>query len=242
MTLNYNRIWDDAVLLARGHKEMILAVAGVFIFLPLLAQMLFVALPEIKELNANGVKTLVEYYQDNFLTLFLFQIPVIIGAGTLLALLLSPQRLTAGEAISSAGRYFLSLFGLSLLTNLILIAGFFPLILPMFYLLGRLLLAKPAMMAEGISNPITALQRSFALSRGQGWKIAGIIIIVAIVLWIATGAATAILGIIAALVLPESGQVIVNHVLAAISGAVMSVVLTLLAAATYRQVMSNSGT
>jgi hypothetical protein len=244
MKLSYNQIWDDAVSLARAHREMILAIAGAFIFLPLLAQMLFVALPEIKELNANGVKELVEYYQDNFLSLLLFQVPIVLGAGALLVLLLTPDRLTAGEAITKAGRYFLSLFGVGILTNIVLIIGLFPLVLPMLYLLGRVFLAKPAMMAEEISNPITALRRSFALSRGRGWMLAGIVMIVTIVLWIATGAASTIIGIIAALALPVAGQQIVNHVMAAISGALISTVLTILSAAAYRQVVatSNSGT
>lgn len=69
---------------------------------------------------------------------------------------------------------------------------------------ARLALLNAVILNERLG--IGAIRRSFALTRGLAWRILGVVLLFAIVLVVATGAAQAVTGVILRLVLGASGK------------------------------------
>ncbi len=72
------------------------------------------------------------------------------------------------------------------------------------WLVTRLALLNAVIVNERLG--IGAIRRSFALTRGLSWRIIGVVLLFAIVLVVATGAAQAVTGVILRLVLGASGK------------------------------------
>jgi len=120
--------------------------------------------------------------------------------------------------------------------QLMMVAGFVALIIPGFYLTARMAVTSAAIMSEQISNPLRAIGRSFALTRGIGWRIFGLLAIVTILVWIASAAIVAVVGIITQLFLPDATAKIAVELLSAASSTAVTLAVTLLSAAIYRQI------
>lgn len=235
MKLSYDAIWQDMVAMMKAHIEIILVVAGVFLFLPMLAQSFYLPPPVMERFDLPSMQALVAYYQDNILSLLGLRLVTLLGAGTLLALFLSPDRPTVGGAIAYAGRMLTSLFFLTLVTQFMMMGGLALFILPGIYIAARTSVSDAAMIAEGRANPFAAVARSFELTRGIGWQIFGLVAIIWTVMWIASSAIVAVVGIAAHLLLPEEGAAIARATLMAISPTAIPLAFVLLSAALYRQ-------
>lgn len=241
MTFSYDATWQDISRMLRSQADILLIVAGVFLFLPALAQAFYFPLPVVKELNEAAVRTFLAYYEDSFFAVFSTRLVVLLGTGTLLSLLASPGAPTVGGAISASARLLPSLFLVDIISQFLVFGGLALLIAPGLYLLGRMAVATPAMMAENIGNPLRALGRSFTLTHGKGWQLFGLISIFMIALWIATSASVTVLGVVTSLVLPKDASQIAQMVLAALSTTILLLGSTMLAAGMYRQLRSNTG-
>lgn len=234
-TLSYDDTWADLVAMARSNASVLLVLAGVFLLLPSFAQALFAPPPRVESIDWNAVQTLNTYFQENMLTLLACQLPVWIGSAAILLFLLEPGRLTVGQALSSAAALTLSIVVLNWLLNLAVFGGFLLFLLPGIYLLGRLSLAAPVQMVERLRNPLTPLTRSMALTRGNGWRIAGLVLLISVVATVFASALNAVLGVGLSLLLPDSvGPTIATLIRSAI-GAVSALLILLLNAALYRQ-------
>lgn len=236
--LSYDDTWADLVAMARSNISVLLVLAGVFLLLPNFAQALLAPPPRIETVDWNAVQTLNAYFQENILTLVMCQLPVWIGSAAILLLLLEPGRLTVGQALSSAAALTLSIVLLNWLLNLAVFGGFLLFFLPGIYLLGRLSLAAPVQMAERIRNPIAPLSRSMALTRGNGWRIAGLVLLISVVATIFASALNAVFGVGLSLLLPESVGATVATLIRSAIGAASALLILLLNAALYRQLAS----
>lgn len=231
----YDAAWADLVAMARANASVLAIIAGAFLFLPNFAQLLLAPPPEVRSLDWNGVRQLEEYFSKNGLTLILCNLPVWLGSAGILSLLLDPRRLTVGEALLSGMRLLPGVIVLNWLTQFFILVGLLLLIVPGVYLIGRLMLAAPTQMAERIGNPIKAIQRSFALSNENGWRITGIVMLIAVVAMIAAAAINLVVGIVLSLVLPKAALAIAFAILKSAIGATTALLLLLLGAALYRQ-------
>lgn len=242
MKFSYDRAWADIVAMARAHVEILLVLAGVFLLLPDFARAIFVPSPKIESFDWAAIETLNIYFRENGLALFLLGLPTLLGSAAILSMLLDPRKPTVGAALKVALVMLPSLVVLSWLTQFAILGGLFLLIVPGIYLLGRLAVAQAAAMAERQMNPLKAIARSFELTRGNGWRVAGISLLFAIVAAITARAIGAIIGIILSLIVPSAALVQVTALLSATLGAVTLLLMLLLAAAIYRQLVPSNGT
>lgn len=236
--LSYDDAWSDLTAMVRGNASLLAVMAGVFLLLPNFAQSIWAPAPEIKSFDLNALKALNDYFMDNFLVLLLCQLPVWFGTAAILALLLDSRRLTVADALKAAGALLIGVILLNWLTQLAIFGGMFIFLLPGLYLLGRLAAAAPAQMAERIANPLNAISRSFALTRGNGWRTTGLVILVAIVAAVAGSALGSVIGALVRFGLPETVADPVDALLRAAIGAATALLMTLLSAAIYRQLNS----
>jgi hypothetical protein len=235
LKLSYDQAWADVVAMMRSHADILLIVAGVFLFLPNFALALLAPQPVVDGALANLIAVYSEYFREHGALILLLNIPVWLGGAVLLALLLDPQAPTVGQALKTTLVMLPSIIVLNWMTNFALVGGFFAFIIPGLYLIGRIMLASPAQMAGRLLNPFTALQSSLNLSRGNGWRITGLFLIFGLVLIVGQAAIGAVIGIILKLILPKTAFAVATGMLGAFLSALIALAIALLSAAIYRQ-------
>ena len=232
MRFSYSAVWNDTAALLKGHGPMLAAVAGVFIFLPLLLTGYLLPTPT-SETDPLGAMT--GYYRDNWSWLLLGSIVNAMGAMSIYRLIFAEGRVTVGQAIGGALPLLPSYVVLSLLVSIALGTGFVLFILPAIYLLGRLTVAAPIMVTENQRNPLAAIGESWRGTAGKGWAVAGIILIVALAGAILSFVALALLGTLLVLVAGREGiGALLLLLLNSLVTSALYVVLIVLVAAIYR--------
>jgi hypothetical protein len=196
MKLSFSTAFGDAVTTWRRDSAVLLPLAGLTMFLPQYAVLLLVpplasALPDLTATTKDGqpdpaavqaaadaVSAWLSQYGGWYVLAPLFGL---FGALAVMTLYLAPGRPTLGAALGRAAvlflRYLLAsiLIGFAALSILLpgamahlLLAVLMP---PAFYVLGRTMLAGPAIVADAPLGAINAIQRSWALTRGHGWML-----------------------------------------------------------------------
>lgn len=238
MKFSYTEIWQDTVRMLRANAPLFLAVAGVFFFLPALLIAYFVPQPEGSNM-ATALAEMEAYMNANWHWVLLANIVNSMGAVAIYLLLFDPRGRTVGGALAGALPILPFYFILSLLTTISVIAGLALLILPGIYLLGRLMPSGAVMVADGHRNPISAMRGSWGLTKGKGWAVAGLVLLIFVTGWIATLALTSVFGSIFLLVGGREGLGgLLVLILNAAIGSVLSLLLVVLCAAIYRRLAS----
>lgn len=237
MTFSYDRVWHDAIALGRANISLLLAVLGMFVFLPSLALFLLLPVPEAAASGTNPLQPVVDWYRANLLWLVLANAFAAFGRAAILVLLFDRSRPTVGVALGTAGSLFPAFFAIEVLSNFALGAGFVAFVIPGLYLLGRLSVVGPLLVDRQMTNPLRAFADSWRATDGVGWRIAGLVLLVAVVSWVALTAAVSTVKVVGGLLLPTAGKAIVGAASDAASTTVLAAIFVLLAAAIYRQIM-----
>jgi hypothetical protein len=233
MRFSYNAVWEDTLRLLRQHAPLLAAIAGVFLFLPALLFAVFMPPPVPQGGNPERVVQLVFDYYRTAAPWFLVQ-GLFTMVGTLAMLRLVFARDTVGGALVHGLMLLPFYFLLSIICGFMIGFGLILLIVPGLYLLGRLAPVSAVLVAENRRNPFDAIGRTFALTRGHGWAILGIVFVVAIVAGIAVSIAGTLFGLVFVLVAgQELGKLLVSVVVSALNAA-LATLLTMLYAAIYR--------
>lgn len=236
MKLNIERAWSDAMALLRGHAELLLPIFGLFAFLPALA----IALLMPMEVQGDGsfeqmVAVFETYFSANLHWIVLAGLFAAFAAATVLVVLAGRGQPTVGQAMGRALALTPSLYLFSILANIAIGMGLVLLIAPGLYLLGRLALGKVHMAVEGRMNPIWAFGATWHTTRGNGWRIAFVLILIFVVGSIAGMAAGAVLGVVAGLLGGAEAAQTTNIVVTTLVGTVTSLIMLLVQLAAYRQ-------
>ena len=236
---SFSRVWDDTLKMLGANAGLLTAIAGVFLFLPAVLVAHFVPPPAGATEPAEMLEQTLAWWQGNAHWMLLSALVNMVGLVAIYLLLLRSPRLTVGSAVAAALPILPFYVVLTIILNVALAIGFLLLIVPFIYLLGRLSLASPVLVAEKPRAPFSALERSWALSRGLGWQIALLVLLVYVAALIVNVAVSSALGVIIVLLLGNEG---VGGLLLAIVGGLLSAATTLVAtvllAAIYRALTS----
>lgn len=233
MRISYTDWWNDVVALLRANASILIAIAGAFIFLPVLAAS-FVTVP--LEPLAKGatadeaIAHFVGFYTENWLPQLLALLLSTLGQLLVFIVLLDRRRPPVGEAFRIAAPLFLPFFITSILVGAIVGGGMLLFIVPGLYLVGRTQMSGPALVAEGRTNPVQAVARSFALTKGQGWRIFFFAILVFIVALVVQVAVSGTLGTAIGLLAGDGGRFGLGRLLLAALDALFASLFFLLAA------------
>ena len=228
--------WDDSLALLKSHTALTGAIAAVFLFLPTLAIAWFGPTPIEPPTGAN-VDQIVAAFRENIGQMMPYQIGVALCAGigtiAILRLWLSRSGTSVGEALTFALMLLPTMIAVQILSGFMLGIGFLLLIIPGFYLIGRLALVAPSVADRGLYNPIEAIRTSWTLTRNNGWAIFFFLFLVTIVIVIAA----LIVGFVVAVIFgTEAGfGRMLGGVVEAAFGAIGSLVSIAVSAAAYRQ-------
>ena len=262
MTFSYSAVWDDTMRLLRDNGRLLAAVAGVFFFLPDVASAIYLKPPEPQSENPAVIFAAMQTFWIAAAPWLALQFLIaMIGSAAMTRLVLAPGT-TVGAALAFGVKLLpfyivltlaatvaltLACLPILILMGLIGVAvgpgpalalvsalGLIAMLVPMLYLTGRVLPSLPVMVAEGLRNPITVLTRAFALTKGKGWAILGLFIVVVIVGAIVTGVATALIGIVFVLTAGQEAGALIAAVVSSVLSAGFATLLVMLYAAIYR--------
>lgn len=228
--LRFAALFEDAAILWRANRDLLLAIAGVFYLLPILALLMFVPAPKLADLQPEAQRDAILAWATNWPWFISGSAIQLLGTVAILALLLTPGRISLADALTSGLRRFLPLFGLWLMVSLVCFAGFFPLVVPGLYLLGRTFLAVPISVAERRAV-FPAFVASIERTRGHGWMLAAAFMTVFLANFMASNLLAPLLDAAGAGSPILSGIVLL---LVAGAGAFAALATTLVQAAAYR--------
>lgn len=192
--------WEDATALVRAHLPLTGILAGLFFFLPGMAVALLGPVPLAPPANATPEQLsgmLMADLRLQFPWLLAIVVASTIGSVAILRLWLARSGTSVGEALSFAFTMIPTLLVIFLIQSFAFGIALLLLIVPAIYLMGRLATVYPVLADRGSRNPIEALQGSWQLTEGNGWRVAFFVILFVVVLVIVTsivGGVTSLFG------------------------------------------------
>ena len=241
MKVSHSAVWEDTVRTLKASRPLFAAVAGVFLFLPA-AIAGYLAPPP----PADTLGEMLAHMADNSLSILLVNIVGFVGNLSILILALDERRPTVGAAIAAALALLPVYFLVSFLSGFMIGVGLMLLFLPGIYLIGRLSVTGPVLVSEPARNPIAVIRRSFALTKGQGWAIAALILLLFLGFYVLSLAVTFTLGSILLLIdrAADTGGIgaFLLLVLTTALTAAFNVVLMVLLASMYRRLAPSAAT
>jgi len=234
MQFSYSAIWDDTIRLTRQHFPLLVAIAGVFIFLPSLILAVMLPPAELSGLSPDRmIQAMMDHWQRVAPWYVLGTLVTMVGTAAMLRLVFA-RDVTVGAALAFGLALLPFYFLLQLLISVILLIGFILLIVPCLYLVGRLAPAAALMVAEKRRNPLDTISRSFAITKGRGWAVFGLVFIVGIVGGISVGVANTLLGIVFHLAAGRELATLLMAIVSCALSAAFATLIVMLYAAIYR--------
>lgn len=240
MLFSYDRAWQDVMTMFRANWVVLVTLVGAFVFFPAFLMFVLAPLPDVSANGQPTVDLIIAYYQSNAIALLLTNACATFGQAAVYMLLLDRERPTVGQALSLTGALFPAYFIAQILTSLATGAGIFLLIVPGIYLIGRLVTVAPMMVDTRSRHPLQAIISGWNATRGRGWRIAGLVLLIGVVGWVVFSAASSVVTVLVAFVLPVDMRPMAGALGNALSSGGLSLLMVLITAATYRQVPGNS--
>lgn len=257
MRFDSNRAWLEATALVSANRDVLWALAGVFLILPSFAVGILAPPPEPPAgIDRDGLMAMLSNYYDSAWPWLLgMAVCQVIGTLAMLALYTDRTRPTVAEALKLALRGALPVILAQLLAGMgFVLAALIPIMLvaltgvqalatvvvaaclvALVYVMVRISLIAPVVMVEGERNPIAALRRSWDLTRGNAGRLtlfyALLLVGFGIVILLVGGLADLLLRLVLGM---ELGTALGTLVSAALQ-AVMAIFLMAVYAATHRQ-------
>lgn len=257
-----NRAWTDAANMVTANRDLLLALAGVFLVVPAFAVTMLLPPPQ----PAEGAEfeailaTMGDYYRSNAVVLVAMALFQMIGTLSILALFTDTRRPTVGEAIRQGFRYTPTAIAAQLILGMAIGAmvllpvmlggatkspGFTALSLLAAFGLGvwamvRLSLVAPAVVADRLANPLRALERSWRLTEGHALRLLAFYALVVIGFLVVMLVAEGVTRLLLALVASAKTTDIVATLVGTMMQAVMSVYVVAISAASHRQLAGPS--
>lgn len=262
MKFDSNLAWKEASSAVAANREVLLALAGVFFILPSLAFALLMPTPEPQP-GATAEQAM-RVAQAYYLQAFPYALPVMIlqGVGTLalLALFTDRRRPTVGEAIKlgfiglltylaaqllmglGLGLVFGLLGGIAVasgakaLVAVVIVAA----VLGFLYVTIKTSLMAAVIMVEGVRNPVTALTRSWRLTKGNSARLGLFYLLLGVVFVVVISIITAIVGLLTTMLLGGETAKVIDAVVSSALTAVMTLYFVAIIAAAHRQLAGPS--
>jgi hypothetical protein len=266
MKFDMSRAWNDATALLRANAQIVTILAGAFFFLPNLILMMLLAglMGDAEATVASGAspqaafEAAIAVYADVWWQLLLVTAITAVGMLGLLMLLTDRNRPTVQEAIRGGVTYLLPYIAAQILMSFAIVvlvvatlvvgrvAGPGPgslvglvATVAVIYVYVKFSLTVPVIAIERVGNPIRALGRSWALTKGNSVRLLLFYILLFIALLVIATVLNLIVGLIAALVGTASATFISSLLGSAINAVGITVYLAVVAAI-YRQLASGN--
>lgn len=261
MKFDLNQAWSDATGILKANLDVVGIVAAVFFFLPSLALGVLAPGKELEAAAGNPdqiTAAFSAYFLGNWWLFLAYFLMTIIGTLAIFALFGKRPKPTVGDAIGAALRGFLPYIATSLIVGVAVgiaavligvVAGAsgmavlgvvlgIALAIAMVIVSVRLILVGPVIAIDGVSNPITALQTSWNMVKGNTRRVFLFLFLLIIALIVVSMVLGLIFAAIGAM-LGAIGALWVEAILGGIMSAAMTVLMLAVYAAIHRQLSGN---
>jgi hypothetical protein len=176
MKIDFTGVLKDAWALFKRDRDLLLRIAGPFLFLPAFALALVVPDPPLPDAATRGdeaqalvwAQAVTDWAGANGGWYCLAYALSFFGMAAVYTLYLDRDRVDIGTALSRSAtllpRYLLAMILVSLPAG----AGLLLYAIPGLYILGRTMMTGPVLVAEGPIGAFAAIRRSLSLTRGAG--------------------------------------------------------------------------
>lgn len=260
MQFSLTKAWNDATAMLSANREVVLIIAGIFFFLPgFLSSFAMGGMQDLSALMDPAAQEEAAALAAKYWWVLLISVGgQMVGTFSLLALLRSADKPTVGEAIVGS----LRCIGSALLIYVMLVAagsvvaavvigasaavnsyafasvmGIIALI-AVVYLSVRISLVAPVLAIEKKTNPITALRRSFALTKGHSGRLLAFYVLLFVAYVIITIPIILITGGVG-LVLGDNAGLLIAGLISAAVGTIATAILIAVQAAIHRQLSND---
>jgi len=258
MQFNMSEAWRDATAMITANREVLLVVAGIFFLLPsLVIAFVTPALQESLMADPENMEKAMEAMISNwgvllFVGIFAMTLFQIVGYLAMLALLRDTSRPTVAEALKAGlvgmlpalGYYLLLGFGLfaaALVVGMLMalnvaigVVAILLLVVVGIYVMIKLSLTLAVIAIDKVGNPITAMSRSWAMTKGNSLSLFGFFLLLGVVYVVIATVVGLIVGALTLAAGPTVG-LWVNALISGVLSVVVTVVLVAVIAATHRQ-------
>lgn len=234
--LDYSSVWKETQAQLNAHREGVGAISGLFLFVPDWVSRLFAGQPDLEGAStpAEILAAFQTYYADNWPTLLPTGLLSFFGAVAIYVLLTRKDLTTIGSALGKALALLPFYFIVQLAGGLITLAGFLALILPGFYLAGRLTPLGAVAVAETERGFSGSIARAWDLTRGNGWATFLLTLVVALVASLTAMIIGILVGLVTRLLAGSDGVPFIETGIDAALGAVIATLMVSLTVAIYR--------
>lgn len=181
--------WDDAVQLARSDLALTGPVIGMLVVLPMLAFAVVgpvpIEPPPDADLAALGAILRADLAQSAPM-LVLISFLSVLASLVVMRLWLAPRGTSVGEALATGVGLVPAMLVMFVIQLLAMGLAALALLVPAFYLAGRLAPAFAVLAAGDTRSPLAALDQAWGMTRGNGWRIALMLFLIQLVIAIAS--------------------------------------------------------
>ncbi len=237
MKLNYMECWSGAMAILRDHKEAILAIAGVFLFLPTLLMAQFIGQPNLEgteDLNAITA-AYSTFFGENAFAIIASNLLISFGGFVIYFTIAPSHSGTVADDLGKALRLFLIFLIANILTGLATFAGILLFIIPGLYVACRLILVPIIIADHGERNPLEALKKSWESTEDNGFSILLLVLMIAVIGAITVGVIQMIIGVIIGLATGGAGWPLIENLVSALGGTALQILFTVLIGSIYYQ-------
>ncbi|MDF2494139.1 glycerophosphoryl diester phosphodiesterase membrane domain-containing protein [Sphingomonas sp.] len=190
MNPTFVKLLADGWRVFRREADLILRLAGAFLFLPALAvQLLCDPLPPLPAERGDEaameqwINAVSAWGNGNAFFYVLADLIGMVGLAAIALLLLSRDGLSVAESLRAAGRRLWRFVLLNLLVAIPVGLGLWLFVFPGLYFQARLIAALPAMAAEPQQSAARAIGRSWRLTARPAWAILGAVVALFLAQW-----------------------------------------------------------
>lgn len=231
------RAWNAATGLMGSHRDLVLAIAGVFLFLPSAVIGIFgPPEPPIEGVTPVVMLEILSEYFGEMLPYFLVSaILGSIGTIAIARLYLGARGMTVGATLIFALTVAVTTIIAGIISGIAVGFAALLLIVPGLYLYARFAMVLPHVATTGDKNPLTLLQGRWNATQGNGWRLVLYLVLIGIIGFIIYMLALGVVGLLFSALLPDDASRIALALLSALFGAVFSVVFTAILCGAYRE-------
>jgi hypothetical protein len=262
MKFDGNLAWKQASAQVTANRDVLIALAGVFLLLPSLALGLLMPQPApAAGLAPQQLAQMMGIYYLKALPLFIVLLLLqALGTLSMLTLFTDRDRPTVGESIRHGATGIVSYLVAQVVLGFVLafvalvvvslsaVSGSKVVVIAVAILVGfaaiyiwaRMSLAAPVIAVEGVRNPIAALVRSWKLTAPDVWRLILFYVLVILAFASVITVITMLVGIVIALVASGQSALVTGEIVRSILGTAVSVYLVALLAAVHRQLAGPS--
>tara|TARA_R110001606_G_scaffold10816_7_gene46644 strand:- start:46345 stop:47097 length:753 start_codon:yes stop_codon:yes gene_type:complete len=227
MKLDYMQCWNGAMALLVAHKEAILAIAGVFLFLPTLLFAQYVAPPVLTgEEDANAlIAAYSVYFNENAFAILASNLVMGFGGLAIYFALVPSRSHTVAENLGAALKFFVIYLLANLLSGLLILPGLLLFILPGLYLSCRFVLIPVILADQQERSPVELLKQSWSITRDNGFSILFFLAIIMVVGGITLNVLEAVTGVVVGLATGGEGWMLILNLVASLVGTIFQLIV-----------------